>query len=207
MEKNLDEKTINKIIKEADKNDYLFSLLYVCYSNGLRISECNIGDREKHIYPSVSFILEYDNLEIYKNIIGILEDIPDVIVNTTYDISDTVDYKDKKLLTVTMFPYNRDEVFYKLSCIYDIKKDIEDEKNIVFFNRLYNFIVSGREELEYKIHDGIIVCHRFDTLTDELIKYEKNNKNILWRLLYYQEFNKYSSEECDKKPLYKIKEY
>jgi len=206
MGKILDKEKINKIIEEADNNDYLFSLLYICYSNGLRISDCSVGNKKNKINPYISFILDKDKIDVYRNIIATLEDIPNVMINTSYDLYSDIDYKDKKILKVEVFPHNRDEVLYKLSHIFDVKNKIEKPNTIVFFNRLYNFIVSTKVEIETQIVDGMVVCHEYNTLTKDMIKYMELNENIIWRLLYNETFNKFKEEVYDKDPQYKIKE-
>ena len=205
MKEILDNEKINKIIEEADNNDYLFSLLYVCYSNGLKISNCTNGNKKKRINPSISFILDQNNIDEYRNIVGLLEDIPNIKIDTGYDLNENVEFKNKKILKITTYYHNRDEVFYKLSHMYDNKNIITSSKGIVFFTGLYNFICASQKEIESKIEDGMLVCTKFNTLDDSMIKHEIHNDNIILRT-FNNIFSKNEYKKYDKEPQYKIKE-
>ena len=196
--KKLDDKKINELIKIAENDDYLFSLLYISYSNGLKVHSCSTGDKRKNINPNISYIIETTNFDKYRNIIATIEDIPNIIVSTSYDVNIK-----EKLLTITCFKYNKDEVFFNIASSFEINNYIETKKAISFYKSLYQLICLNKKEVEYLVYDGIKISSSFNTLTKDMIKYQKNSNNIIYKLLY-SELD--STNKYDKEPMYKIKE-
>ena len=197
----IEKERLNNIIKQAENNDYLFSLLYASYLNGLEINNCSNGDKKKKINPYISYILKYDDIDTYRNIISTVEEIPNIIVDLSYDF-----YNNKKLLTISCYECNRDEVFYKLTNSFDIKSNIKTKKGKVFFKDMFKLIGLDKKEAEALVYDGIKISSNFNTLTKNMKQYQRMNENIIYKLLYDDLFSKYKAKEYDCEPKYKIKE-
>lgn len=175
---------LDKNLKQwSERNEYLYSLLYLSWKHGIRTSACCGGHIDKKLNdPNIMFIVDEENLPYFESMIGALETIPDISANVNYRANKDIPNDSRVVLSIHCMMHNRNRTFYELANSILEKKEIKTLKCKAFYNAIVDRLHTDKSLMEEEIRNGGTVASSFNTITREKEEYLERRKKILYRM-------------------------
>lgn len=178
----INEDFIQTLKQWAEGNEYLFSLLYLCWEKNIKTYACCAGHEEKNT-PYIGIILNETSFKYVESILAALEGVDNVVISTDYRHHSNLDFKDglndneRKVLTISCKLHNRCEVFFKLACAVDgLPKKVQSERSKLFLQHITNFIEQNDDILKSYLQDKITIGKSISTITEDFKRFEEYKK-------------------------------
>lgn len=178
----LDEELIKQIEEWSEGNEYLYTLLYLCWEKSIKTYACCKG-HEKRPYPYIGIILDNNSIPYVESIISMMEKVENIVLTCDYRHHSNMKFRDgvpedeRKVITIYCQMHNRCEVFFKLACaINGIPKKIQTAKGEKFYQSFLKFMRLTEENIREFLKNGSIVGSSMSTITDDYRNFSKYKK-------------------------------